>query len=353
MTSRILVLAIAALFLGCTKGTVESPADDPPADQPEPVQPEEPEPPAVVDSTPIDTGTATDSDGDGLFDREDNCPDLPNPEQLDLDNDRIGDPCDDDRDGDTIPNAADPFPDELAWPGVATPETIYAHTAVGLFRFDVRSLSVQRIGAFGGDAAGAFITDLAIDRHGVIYVTDTYNLLACRPDTAECRTVGVLGRFANGLTFVPPGVLDPSRDVLVGMGGVEWYRADFTNGVAAVTLLGTFDDLGSFSAGDAFSLEGVGTFAVVSLLPRGLDTLVRLDPLTGLILEELYTFIDDDGIVARAVWGLAGWTDGFIYAFASSGEILQYDPALGTIRVVFQGGSSWWGAGVRTVPASP
>lgn len=36
-----------------------------------------------------------DSDGDGIDDFEDNCPDVPNPDQLDTDDDGIGDACDD------------------------------------------------------------------------------------------------------------------------------------------------------------------------------------------------------------------------------------------------------------------
>ncbi|MCB9519455.1 MAG: DUF4215 domain-containing protein [Myxococcales bacterium] len=46
-----------------------------------------------------------DPDGDGLRDSIDNCPDAANPEQEDLDGDHIGDACDDDIDGDTIPNS--------------------------------------------------------------------------------------------------------------------------------------------------------------------------------------------------------------------------------------------------------
>ena len=38
--------------------------------------------------------------GDGVLDSEDNCPGVPNPDQADLDGDRIGDLCDNDDDGD-------------------------------------------------------------------------------------------------------------------------------------------------------------------------------------------------------------------------------------------------------------
>ncbi|OUS24818.1 hypothetical protein A9Q98_13050 [Thalassotalea sp. 42_200_T64] len=48
-----------------------------------------------------------DLDGDSIDNNIDNCPDFSNIDQSDLDDDLIGDPCDDDIDGDTIPDAVD------------------------------------------------------------------------------------------------------------------------------------------------------------------------------------------------------------------------------------------------------
>ena len=53
-----------------------------------------------------------DRDQDGISDSEDNCPDTYNPDQSDMDDDGIGDVCDDDRDGDEVENDVDNCPDE-------------------------------------------------------------------------------------------------------------------------------------------------------------------------------------------------------------------------------------------------
>lgn len=55
--------------------------------------------------------TVVDTDGDGIPDENDNCPETYNPDQADMDGDTIGDVCDPDRDGDGIANDTDNCPD--------------------------------------------------------------------------------------------------------------------------------------------------------------------------------------------------------------------------------------------------
>ncbi len=58
----------------------------------------------------FDDNVALDPDGDGITGTADNCPETENPNQLDTDNDGIGDICDDDDDNDGILDAEDNCP---------------------------------------------------------------------------------------------------------------------------------------------------------------------------------------------------------------------------------------------------
>jgi hypothetical protein len=71
----------------------------------------------VQPAAPIQANAAvyvidTDSDGDGVYDYEDNCPLVANPDQANLDGDGEGDACDLDRDGDGLANHSDNCPSE-------------------------------------------------------------------------------------------------------------------------------------------------------------------------------------------------------------------------------------------------
>lgn len=66
-------------------------------------------------STTIKLYSYPDSDDDGIRDSLDNCPNTANPTQFDLDNDGLGDPCDNDRDDDGVLNTNDPAPDDARY----------------------------------------------------------------------------------------------------------------------------------------------------------------------------------------------------------------------------------------------
>ena len=64
------------------------------------------------DEFPNDPSEQTDNDEDGIGDAADNCTDVANPDQANLDGDEWGDACDEDKDGDGVSNDADAFPED-------------------------------------------------------------------------------------------------------------------------------------------------------------------------------------------------------------------------------------------------
>lgn len=292
------------------------------------------------DLPPVDT------DGDGHPDPLDNCPLEFNPGQEDADNDASGDVCDADRDGDGILNEADLYPDDPSLPGRARPNVVYGQSSGRLYTMDVIDYAVSEIGAFGfpSDGRSHQVTDIAIDRHGVLYAISYDTLYVCHPETAQCQNLGNLPGSYNGMTLVPRGVLDPGRDVLVGIsGGGDWTRLDIDgNRQVQPTILGSYGG-GYTSSGDAFSIEGVGTFASVNASGSSSDVIVEVDPSNGRVIREVTTLTGYSG-----VFGLAGWT-GRVFAFDSSGAILEVDIAAGTFVRLSSESVTWWGAGVGTV----
>ncbi len=327
---------------------------DAPPDDPDPwdTLPDEDDNGAGSDSA--DTGCDPgDLDLDGIDDCRDNCDDVPNPLQANLDGDDEGDDCDLDLDGDSVPNDFDPWPQDPEWPGVASAETIYPHTSDSLFSFNVVTLSLNRVGAFRFNTAAGSVTDIAIDQFGVLYAITFTDLHICRPRDAQCRHLGALqGISNNGLTFVPPSALG-GNGFLVGMGGTDWFVIESRGARWASRQLGRFDNQGTMSSGDAFSIEGVGTFASVQQSANGpQDDIVVLDPATGAIQSRICSM--NQGPNYSQIWGLAGWTDGYIYAFDAGGDILRVDVATGTYARIDSTPHAWWGAGVRTViPPAP
>ena len=299
---------------------------------------------------PEDTGPPppVDFDGDGLPNPLDNCPSDPNPGQEDFDGDGDGDACDDDDDADGVKDFADEEPFDPDWPGLYTKGLIYAHTSSTLYSFDPETIQVATIAAFSWPADGCShqMTDVAIDYDGRLYGTSFGCLYRCSAITAECIKLAALPTSFNAFTIVPVGTVFPDKEALIviaNSGG--WNKVEVDPGLlqATVTQIGSYGG-GYTSSGDAFSVEGLGTYASVDAPGSSADHLVKVDAATGQV-------IDDLGPISTysSVYGLAG-AGAHVYAFDASGAVIQMDIDSGATEVVLPAsqGPAWWGAGVTT-----
>lgn len=201
----------------------------------------------------------TDRDQDLVIDVDDNCPDAYNPEQSDIDGDGQGDACELDSDSDGIPDAWDPDPMDMTWPGKAHPDTVYAHTHADLYALDVKTLSLNFVTTFTfNEGLDNQMTYIAFDRSGVMWAVSFDTLWVCHPQVGQCRSQGILPTQFNGLTFVPGNLFNEPRDVLVGISlDGTWHRLEAARGVVMSQEIGSYPI--ETSSGDAFSIDGVGT----------------------------------------------------------------------------------------------
>lgn len=287
-----------------------------------------------------------DDDNDGAKDVTDNCPLVVNPDQKDVEMDGVGDACDADSDNDGIPDAGDPFPNNAQLPGKTTPGFMYGHTSSQLYSISTGTLEVKHIAAlsYGADGCNHSMTDVAIDQHGVLYGITFNCAYTVHPQTGKATRLGTLPQSFNGLTLVPAGVVEPGKDSLIGISNAGgWYHLTLVDGKFSAKQLGSYGG-GYTSAGDAFSIVGVGTYAAVNKDGNNSVTyIVSVNPKTGKVTGQLATL---NGF--SAVYGLAGWQN-LILAFNAGGELIKVDPKTKAVNVVADKNVAWWGAGVGTV----
>lgn len=289
---------------------------------------------------------SNDQDQDGIVDSQDNCPTVFNPRQDDFDQNGIGDKCEPDRDQDGIPDEWDPAPNDASWPGRTLPDTVYAHTSDALYSLDIKSTRPTLIAPFTFEAEEAFITDIAINRAGVLWAISFQNVYICHAQEAYCKPQGYLpNERLNGLTFISGSVYNQDKDVLVGIDQFgTWYALSnegFGNTFMAEEV-GRYP-LGDRSSGDVFSIEDVGTFASIKRAGESSDLIMTLDPQRVFLGDDLL-FLDG----YQAIYGLAGWR-GLLFAFDESGAILRVNTQDLSFDLLSNEGLAWWGAGVSSV----
>ena len=303
------------------------------------------------DPTPggeMDRLSGPDRDEDGVEDQFDNCVELFNPDQSDFDHDEQGDACEPDEDGDGVPDGWDPEPTDPEWPGRGRPDTIYAHTAGELYALDIKSDRLVPVAPFIFEDVSEeeAITDIAINRAGILWAVSFTRIYICHPQEGTCRVQGLLpDQVFNGLTFIPGALLDEPLDQLVGITqNGTWYNLTSTEPDAPFEArdIGRYS-LRDTSSGDAFSIEDVGTFASVKRSGEPHNLIMLINP-TSILLSDDLLFLQG----YSSIYGLAGWR-GALYAFDETGAVIQVNLNDLSYRVIDDQGIPWWGAGVSPV----
>ena len=242
-------------------------------------------------------------------------------------------------DDDSPDAAVTPSSDGNPGEGDGSVTYVYAHSSSALYRVDPDTLAVTKVGDFAWSNGPDEMTDLAIDKNGLmigmsytaVYRVDSTNA------HATLLTDGLDGRF-NGLSFVPAAALGQTGDdVLVATRGEDGNVFRVNPMTGATTQVG---NMGNFSSsGDLVSVSGL-TLQTTGNDPSN-DRLARLAPntFTATPIGSSIGFAD--------VWGLAYWKNK-VFGFTSAGEFITIDPSTGVGTLVQSNGPSWWGAAVTT-----
>ena len=242
-------------------------------------------------------------------------------------------------DDDTVLDDEPPDDDPLQEPAKGIPPAIaglYVHSSSALYRYDILSNSLEELGAFNLPSADESMTDIAVNRNGVMVGLSSSHVYLVNPENAECKLLATLsGSAYNALAFVENGF--ESEQLIAANGAGHSYVIDPLDGSAA--YLGTMGS-GWGASGDISEIKGQAVIATVSQEGASSDRLVRLDMSSGQAID-----IGDSGF--ENIWGLANW-QGTLYGFNGDGQVLAIDPSTGSTDVIASYAFGWWGAAVST-----
>jgi hypothetical protein len=217
---------------------------------------------------------------------------------------------------------------------------VYAHTSSTLYKVDPDTLAISMIGNFVWPGLPDQMTDLAIDKNGVMVGVSFGSVYKVDPTTAQTTLLSSgLGGTFNGLSFVPASMLGMTGDdVLIGTRNDDGVVSRIDPMTGAVSAVG---DMGSAfqSSGDIVAVDGFGM--VQTTLGAPWDVLVRLAP-----NNFAATKIGADTGFGQ-IWGLGFWKNK-IFGFTQTGNFITIDPNTGAGTLVQGGGPEWWGAAVTT-----
>ena len=218
---------------------------------------------------------------------------------------------------------------------------VFAHSSSQLYRLDLNTFSL--VGTFQFNKNSGEVTDIALDDNGFLYAVTFDDLFKCDKANAKCQWLAGLPQSFNGLTFVPKDVAVPGQAALIGVANSgDWNLITVTGSTATIKKLGSYG--GFTSSGDAFSVEGIGTYATVKSGFGGTDKLVQVNPANGSVLKT----VGDTGV--SDLWGIA-WSAQVLYGFSASGAVYSLNVLTGkaaSIPGLQVPKVAWWGAGVST-----
>jgi hypothetical protein len=233
---------------------------------------------------------------------------------------------------------------------------IYAHTAEQLYHFDPTTQKLKLVGAFdclsevNTSATEEGMTDIAVDADGRMLGVALSEASEGKPvlveidrETAACKVVVELSQQLQGLSFVPGGLLDPEKEVLVGIwASCQYHRVDQQTG--QVTKLGTITEPCLSKGGDLVAIKGDATYTTaITDEAQNTDNLLIFNPATA-ALESNRGDTKLQGVNA----GLAYW-GGTLYGFTLAGQIVEINRLSAQLKVVAEFPDlSFRGAGVRT-----
>jgi hypothetical protein len=112
------------------------------------------------------------------------------------------------------------FPMDDGGPPPLMPGEVYGHSSGTLFKLEPYSQVVTTIGPFNGCSS---VIDLAIDKDSKIIATTFDGIYWVDKTNAKCTLIAQ-GGYPNSLSFVPEGILDPVKEVLVGYQNSTYVR---------------------------------------------------------------------------------------------------------------------------------
>jgi hypothetical protein len=237
---------------------------------------------------------------------------------------------------DDSPDADRPDPPENS--------AVYAHSSSTLYRVDPVTFAVTEVGPFVWPTGSDSMTDIAIDKDGLMIGISYGSVYRVDSGNASCTLLSnnLQGMF-NGLSFVPAGQVGfpEGPDVLVGSRNTDGVIHSIDPDTGAVTPVG---DMGGdwVSSGDIVSIHGFGTVATVTTgSGLGSDVLARLE--SGTFAA---TPIGTDTGYGD-LWGVGFW-GGDVFGFSEDGTFVIVNTTTGTATPVETSAPRWWGAAVTT-----